>query len=98
MFIWVFIRTGRDWNRWEGSCSISEGREFFPRIAKCLEYVRREEEGKEEVGRATKATIIINYNQEGSGSLVPEEGIKGKPFFLGVYHGSEFLAKETNSS
>lgn len=94
----VFIRTGRDWNRWEGSCSISEGREFFPRIAKCLEYVGREEEGKGEVGRATKATIIINYIQEGSGSLVPEEGIKGKPFFLGVYHGSEFLAKETNSS
>ena len=38
----VFIRTGRDWNRWEGSCSISEGREFYLRIAKCLEYVGRD--------------------------------------------------------
>ena len=79
----VFTRTGRDWNRWEGSCSISEGREFYLRIAKCLEYVGREEEGKGEIGRATKATIIINHIQEGSSSLVPEERIQRQAILSG---------------
>lgn len=34
---------------------VSQCREFYPRIARCLEYVGREEEEKGEVGGGTKA-------------------------------------------
>ena len=43
----------------------------------------REEEGKGEIGRATKATIIINHIQEGSSSLVPEERIQRQAILSG---------------
>ena len=42
-----------------------------------------EEEGKGEIGRATKATIIINHIQEGSSSLVPEERIQRQAILSG---------------